>query len=78
MLTITALLAGLPAAWSVSPWSPAPPRAPVVLNDAFGVEEVAPHDVTHALRLSRHEHAAELDHSALFEDLERLGVHSRD
>ena len=65
-------------AGELGPWSLAPPGAPVFLNDAFGVEEVPPHHVAHALGLSRREHAAELDDAALFEDLERLGVHSRD
>jgi hypothetical protein len=70
---------GMPLrAGELGPWSLAPPGAAVFLHDAFGVEEVAPHDVAHALGLSRREHAAELDDAALFEGLERLGVHLGD
>jgi hypothetical protein len=70
---------GMPlGAGELGPWSPAPPGGPVFLHDAFGVEEVPPHDIAHALGLRRREHVAELDHAALIEDLERLGVHARD
>jgi len=70
---------GMPlGAGELGPWSPAPPGVPVFLNDAVGVEEVPPHDVAHALDLGRREHTAELDRAALFEELERLCVHSSD